>query len=462
MEPPAPTPLPRGVNDVLDRLWTSGHAAYLVGGGIRDVLRGLTPADWDVATDALPEVTLALFPGSSYTNRFGTVTVPAGDVAGGIQVTTFRRDHRYGDHRRPDAVTFTESLEEDLARRDFTVNAIAWGRPRGAEAARSPGWVDPTGGMDDLRTRVLRAVGEPRVRFDEDALRLLRAARFSGQLGFDIEPRTRDAMAEAAETARWISHERIGGEVRRMLSADSPSTPFAILADTGVLAHAIPELDAQRGVPQDKITGDDLWGHTLATLHAAAAIDPDNELLRLAALLHDVGKPPTFADGHFIGHDREGAKLAEAMLSRLAFPRSEVEHVAALVGDHMFSYERRWSGAAVRRFIRRVGRNRVRDLLNLRRADNIGSGLPAEAGHVDELESRVVAELDAGAPLTLRELAVNGEDLIDELGLEPGPYVGALLERLLGSVIADPSRNTKRTLLGEARRWRERAGSVPQ
>jgi tRNA nucleotidyltransferase (CCA-adding enzyme) len=455
MEPLAPAQLPQGVRDVLEKLWSSGHAAYLVGGGVRDLLLGRSVTDWDVATDALPEQTLAIFPKSLYTNPFGMVAVPAGDLQTPVEVTTFRRDHHYADHRRPDSVTFTDSLDEDLARRDFTVNAIAWGRARDGGSDEDAHWEDPTAGMTDLRGGVLRAVGDPGVRFDEDGLRLLRAARFAAQLGFEIEPQTRAAMAQTAETARWISRERVGAEVRGMAAADPPSTGFAILAETGILAHAIPELDAQRGVPQDKVTGHDLWGHTLATLDAAAAVDHDNELLRLAALLHDVGKPPTYADGHFIGHDREGAKLADVMLTRFAFPRHEVEHVTELVRNHMFSYERRWSGAAVRRFVRRIGRERVGDLIRLRRADNLGSGLPANAGDLDELESRVAAELEAGSPLSLRELAVNGDHLVTELGLQPGPAVGAMLERLLGSVIADPSRNTESILLGEARRWHE-------
>lgn len=461
MEPPAPPQVPQGVRDVLESLWSSGYAAFVVGGGVRDMLLERAVTDWDVATDALPEVTHGIFPGSSYTNRFGTVTVRAAELPRGVEVTTFRQDHRYADHRRPDTVTFTDSLEDDLARRDFTINAIAWGRAPGRESV-SAHWVDPTEGIGDLRAGVLRAVGDPETRFDEDALRLLRAARFAAQLGFDIEPRTRAAMTATAETAHWISNERIGGEVRRMVAANPPSTAFAILAETGVLAHVVPELDAQRGVPQDKVTGHDLWGHSLATLDAAAALDADNELLRLAALLHDVGKPPTFADGHFIGHDREGAQLAEGILTRFAFPRPQVEHVAALVRHHMFSYERRWSGAAVRRFIRRIGRDLVGDLIALRRADNVGSGLSANAGYIDELESRITAELEAGAPLTLRELAINGDELVDSLGLTPGPIVGELLERLLGSVIADPSRNTKSILLTEARRWHARLEGTNQ
>jgi tRNA nucleotidyltransferase (CCA-adding enzyme) len=459
MVPPAPRGVPSGVRAVLERLWSSGQAAYLVGGGVRDSLLERPVTDWDVATDAVPERTLSLFPTGTYTNRFGTVTVPIEDVPGGVQVTTFRQDHVYADHRRPDSVTFTDSLEQDLARRDFTVNAIAWGRQGAGAAGESPAepaWEDPTGGLTDLRNRTLRAVGDPHLRFDEDALRLLRAARFAAQLGVEIEPGTRAAMTATAITARWISSERVGAEVKKMVAADPPSTAFLILDETGVLQHVIPELAAQKGVPQEKITGHDLWGHSLATLDAAALIDAQNQRLRLAALLHDVGKPPTFVDGHFIGHEEEGAKLAQQMLTRFAYPRPEVDEVAALVRQHMFSYERRWSAAAVRRFIRRVGRHRVKEQIKLRRADNIGSGLPANAGHLDELEARVTVELEARAPLTLRELAVKGDDLIEVLRLPPGPVVGRLLEHLLGSVIAEPSRNDREQLLAEARRWIER------
>jgi tRNA nucleotidyltransferase (CCA-adding enzyme) len=449
MEPPAPTDVPADVQRILQTLWSNGHAAYLVGGGVRDSLLGRPVDDWDIATDALPEQTLAMFPAGQYTNRFGTVSI--GGQPPTAEVTTFRRDHRYADHRRPDSVTFTDSLDEDLARRDFTVNAIAWGRPAGEGAEAH--WVDPTNGLADLRAGVLRAVGNPNVRFDEDGLRLLRAARLAAQLGFEIESATLAAMAATSDTARWVSSERVGAELGKMVAADPPSTAFEILADTGVLEHVLPELAAQRGVPQDKITGHDLWGHSMATVDGAATVDASNKTLRLAALLHDIGKPPTFADGHFIGHDEEGARMAEALLTRLAYPRQEIVRVTTLIANHMFSYEPRWSGAAVRRFIRRVGRQYVDDLIKLRRADNIGSGLPADSGRVDELAARVAAELDAGSPLTLRELAVDGNDLVKGLGLKPGPIVGELLERLLGSVIADPSRNTRELLLAEARSW---------
>ena len=443
--PPAPR-LSADVERLLERLWQGGHAAYVVGGGVRDALLGRPETDWDVATDALPERILALFPTGHYENRFGTVTI------GGVEVTTFRRDHQYADHRRPDSVTFTDDVTADLSRRDFTVNAIAWGRSgHETDDSLAPGWVDPSAGLADLDARRLRAVGEPRRRFDEDSLRLLRAARLAAQLGFEIEPATRAAMAESAHLAAWVSSERVGAELRKMLRAEPPSSGFRILAETGLLAAFFPELAAQQGVAQDKIAGHDLWDHALATLDAAAALEPANTRLRLAALLHDIGKPSTLADGHFIGHDSAGARLAEALLGRLAFPRREVEAVAELIGQHMFSYERRWSDAAVRRFIRRVGRALVDEQLRLRQADNIGSGLDADAGALAELRQRVAGQLEASVPLSLHDLAVGGDDLLAAFDRPAGPWVGTVLDRLLEIVIADPARNTRGELLDAAR-----------
>jgi tRNA nucleotidyltransferase (CCA-adding enzyme) len=439
---------PQPVMAVLETLWGNGHAAYLVGGGVRDELLGQQAKDWDVATDARPERVAELFPDARYENRFGTVNVPGhGD---GIEVTTFRRDHLYADHRRPDTVTFTDSLEEDLARRDFTVNAIAWGRAANS-GTDALAWFDPTGGRADISARMLRAVGDAAARFDEDGLRLLRAARLVGQLDFTIEAATLAAMSDTAETIRWISNERVGEEVRRMLETDVPSKAFEILADTGVLAHVLPELDAQRGVPQDKAPGMDLWRHTMATVDAAAA-DGGDPRLTIAALLHDIGKPSTAADGHFIGHEVVGAEMASKVMSRLAFGRRETEFVAGLIRNHMFRYEPKWSDAAVRRFIRRVGLDLIDGVLSLRAVDNMGSGLPGSAGHLDELKNRIDKERRF-APLSLAQLAVNGDDLVAELGMTPGRQVGQLLEALLADVIADPAANDRATLIEHGRSW---------
>ena len=232
--------VPDGVQAVLETLWSSGFGAYVVGGGVRDTLldRRL-PTDWDVATSGRPEQVKEALPAGRYENRFGTVTLEVAPFT--VEITTFRRDHQYADHRRPDSVTFTDSLAEDLARRDFTVNAIAWGREPTQDVAH---FEDPTNGMADLQARLLRAVGEPAKRFDEDGLRLLRAARFAGQLGFTIEPLTLAAMHDTAATVGWVSQERVGGELRRMVAADPPSVAFVVLDETRVLDHALPELAA--------------------------------------------------------------------------------------------------------------------------------------------------------------------------------------------------------------------------
>jgi tRNA nucleotidyltransferase (CCA-adding enzyme) len=441
-----PFPVHPAATRALETLWAAGHAAYLVGGAVRDGLIGRDTGDEppDVATDARPEETQRLFPGSTYENRFGTVTVE------GAEITTFRRDHQYGDHRRPDRVTFTDSLEEDLARRDYTINAIGWGRAAGATVADL---VDPWDGRADLAARVLRAVGDPDARFDEDALRLVRGARIAAHLGLSVEAGTLAAMSRHAADVRFLAAERVGAELRRMLRASPPSAAFRILAETDILAPLFPELGAQVGVPQDKLPGQDLWDHCLATLDAVATLAPGRLDLLLAALLHDTGKPETFADGRFRGHAEAGARIAAGSLSRLAFPARDIARVTRLVRHHMFVYEPTWGDAAVRRFMRRVGVDLVDDLLLLRAADNVGSGWPAEAGGLEGLRSRIEEQRRSGAPLSLAELAVDGHDLMRHLGREPGPWLGALLDRLLDSVIAVPSRNTADRLLADARDW---------
>jgi tRNA nucleotidyltransferase (CCA-adding enzyme) len=437
--------IPTVVHDLLRTLWTTGHAAYVVGGSLRDTLLGRVPLDWDLATAARPDETQALFPGAVYENQFGTVAVRTADAAvGDVEITTFRIDHDYADFRRPHRVEFGDSLELDLARRDFTVNAIAWGAEPGGE----PRLVDPHDGRVDLRGRLLRAVGDPEARFGEDALRMIRAVRLAAQLDFEVEPSTLAAIEAKAELVRHLSGERITEEMRRLLAADRPSVGLRLLADTGLLAQLSPELAAQRGVPQNKIPDEDLWDHTRRSVDGAVTAPAH---IRLAALLHDIGKPSTMADGRFVGHEIVGADQARHLLDRWRWPTVERDRVVLLIRHHMFGYMPTWSDAAIRRFIVKVGREALDDLYLLRQADNVGSGLMPDAGLLDEFRARVTAQLDADVPLDLGALAVDGSDLMDEFGWPPGPVIGTTLQWLLDRVIGDPSLNTRERLLAAAR-----------
>jgi putative nucleotidyltransferase with HDIG domain len=435
--------IPPAVLGLLDTLRSGGHAGYVVGGSLRDVLLGREVHDWDLATDARPERMLELFPRAVYENTFGTVGVRSDGET--FQITSFRSDHDYADHRRPHRVEFGVRIEDDLARRDFTVNAIAWGASADPGAART--LVDPFGGAADLERRLLRAVGEPGKRFEEDALRMLRLVRFAATLGFAIDPPTLDAIRSHAPLARHLSGERVAMELDRLLAADRPSVGLVLAAETGLLAALLPELDAQRGIAQNKIPGDDLWRHTLRTVDAAS---PDNVVVRLAALLHDVGKPPTLADGRFMGHDTVGAEIAEAILDRLHASRERIQRVTHLIRHHMFHLGRGATDAAVRRFIVRIGTDRVDDLIDLRAADNVGSGLPPDAGGTEELRRRIHAQLAANVALDRDRLAIDGHDLMAELGIAPGPALGDILDELTERVIADPALNDRTRLLALA------------
>ena len=439
--------IPGVVHALLRTLWTGGHGAYVVGGSLRDSLLGRPAKDWDLATAALPERTVELFPGAVYENKFGTVAVRTGDPeADEVEITTFRSDHDYADFRRPHRVEFSESVELDLARRDFTINAMAWG----AEPGGSPRLVDPHGGQADLAARLLRTVGDPARRFEEDALRMVRAVRLAAALDFAIEPATLAAIRDRFENVRHLSGERIAAEMRLLLDAEQPSIGLRLMADTNVLAAISPDLAAQRGVPQNKVVGEDLWDHTVRSVDGAVRT-PDARI-RMAALLHDIGKPMTMADGRFLGHESVGAELADKLLESWRWPVAERGRIVRLIRHHMFGYEPSWSDAAIRRFIAKVGPDELEDLFLLREADHIGSGRDPDAGGLGELRGRVAAQLDAGVPLDLHGLAVDGSDLMAELGITPGPGLGRLLDWLLERVIADPSVNTRAALLDLARR----------
>jgi tRNA nucleotidyltransferase (CCA-adding enzyme) len=444
--------VPAEVHDILRTLWGAGHAAYVVGGALRDALLGRSTTNWDLATAALPEQTAALFADAAYENRFGTVVLKRDGHD--YEITTFRTDHDYADFRRPHRVEFGTSLAADLARRDFTMNALAWGAP---DASTQPSLVDVHGGRADISARLIRAVGEPDRRFEEDALRMLRAVRFAATLDFEIEPATLAAIERHAPLVAHLSGERIAVELGRILAEPRPSDGLRLLESTGLLAPISPELAAQRGIVQNKIAGEDLWDHTLRTVDAA----PNRPVVRLAALVHDIGKPATAADGHFYGHETVGAELAQAFLDRLHVPRSTAERVVHLVRQHMFRYEPNWGDGAVRRFLAKIGPDSVEDLFALREADNEGSGVPRDAEALGELRARIDAELASGPILDRSALAIDGSDLMAELGLPAGPALGRVLAALFERVVEDPSLNDRPTLMLLARDLAEQSAAEP-
>lgn len=436
--------VPADVERVVARLVAAGHDAYVVGGCVRDALRGVDPHDWDIATSATPDQTQNVFRQSLYLNRFGTVVVRQGEHE--IEVTTYRIDADYEDHRHPTSVAFTDSLHEDLSRRDFTMNAMAW-RP-GIDG--KPGeLVDPFGGQRDLEARVVRAVGEPRERFAEDALRMVRAVRFATRLGFVIDPRTADAIRESAGLAESLSGERIQQEITKMLEAPKPSEAFRLLSDLRLLEVVCPELEEAKDTPQDKAVAQNVFDHSLATLDATPA---DDLVLRLAGLFHDIGKPATFADGHFHQHEFVGEAKARDILRRWRFDKETVNRVTHLIRNHMFWYQSEWTPSAVRRFVRNVGLENIPALFALRKADNIGSGARSPRMYaLEALWERVQEEIRAASAFSLKDLLIDGNDVMKELGIPPGPRVGQILGELFERVTDDPTLNTREHLLEIAR-----------
>jgi tRNA nucleotidyltransferase (CCA-adding enzyme) len=443
-----PEPLPA----ILARLREGGHAVYLVGGTVRDALLGRDPGPGgiDVATDLLPDEVAARFARVEPTGaRYGTVTIVEGGMI--VECTTFRREGAYSDSRRPDRVDFTSDPEEDLGRRDLTVNALAWDPSAGV-------FLDPHDGALDLERRVLRAVGEPLARFREDALRPLRVARFTATLAMEPDPALRSALAalaapENAAALAAVAAERVRAELERLLGAPEPSRGLEVLREAGLLGVWLPELARCRGVTQNRFHAYDVYFHSVYTCDAAPATKPD---VRWAALLHDIGKPDTRVErdgeGTFYNHQFVGAELADRLLERLRFPLDRRARVVHLVREHMFDYHPGWSDAALRRWLRRVGPEQVADLFDLRIADMLGNGL--KMGFpvaLEEMRTRIEGLLASAGALRVIDLAVDGNDVMGELGLGPGPAVREALEALLEEVIDDPTRNTRPILLARLR-----------
>jgi tRNA nucleotidyltransferase (CCA-adding enzyme) len=440
--------IPRIVKDFSSFFMQAGYQCYLVGGAVRDMLMGRRVQDFDIATDALPREVTDIFRRVIPTGiKHGTVTVLFKGTR--FEVTTFRIDQEYRDGRRPDSVTFSPSIQEDLKRRDFTINAMAYdlGEHR---------LLDPHAGRKDLKEGIIRAIGDPLERFQEDGLRPLRACRFAAQLGFAIDERTFECIPRSIDTVKQVSAERIRDELIHILEAPTPSIGFDLLNDCGILRLILPELAACREVSQGELHRYDLYHHLLYSCDAAPR---DNLVVRLAALFHDLGKPRAMdrtPEGalHFHRHEELSAQLAVKILRRLRFPNQVVKRVSHLVAQHMFHYEDNWSDAAVRRFVARIGAENIPDILSLRRADQLAMvGERFVSTSLIALEKRIEEVLAKDRILGLKDLELNGDDLTLELGIPQGPKIGIILTALLESVLDDPEQNERQRLLKIAKRF---------
>jgi tRNA nucleotidyltransferase (CCA-adding enzyme) len=432
--------VPEDVLGICRRLREHRRRGWIVGGCVRDLLRGQPAKDWDVATDARPEEVMRIFHKVIPTGlQHGTVTVVLRHVH--YEVTTLRGEGAYSDGRRPDKVEFVEDIVADLARRDFTINAIALDPVDGH-------LIDPFNGRSDLAARVVRAVGDARERFFEDGLRILRGARFAATLECSIDPDTERAMGEerSHQTFRRVSAERVRDEWLKSMRARRPSVAFNLMRRTGILDITCPELAATIGFIQDKRHAHDVWDHTMACLDACDA-DP---ILRMAALLHDIGKPRAQS----IPHQNIGAEMAEEITTRLRFSNDERAHITALIRHHVIRYSDSWTDGDVRRWIRGVGVSLLKDVFRLAIADLHGKGIDVseEIAALERLRERSNRLLAAGAVLSPKDLALRGGDMMKALSVPPGPLVGEVLQDLVEIVTDEPADNTRERLLEHAQR----------
>ncbi len=435
--------LPADVQNIINVLESNGHEAYVVGGCVRDCILGKVPHDWDITTSALPEQVKALFSRTFDTGiEHGTVTVLMQGV--GYEVTTYRVDGKYEDGRHPKEVTFTASLEEDLKRRDFTINAMAYNDTRGL--------VDLFGGKEDLDNGIIRAVGNPTERFTEDALRMLRALRFSAQLGFEIEPKTYEAIKTLAPTLERISAERIQVELVKLVTSDHPEKIREVY-ETGLTQIFFPEFDEMMSCDQiNKHHQYSVGEHTIASMGLVEA----DKVLRLAMLLHDVAKPAcktTDENGqnHFKLHPIQGAKMARTILRRLKFDNDTTDRVCNLVTNH--DDRPPITERNVRRMIIRVGQENFKDLLAVKRADCLAQSMyrrEEKLKYVDDLEVAFNSIIAAGDCLRIKDLQINGKDLID-LGVPQGTRIGEILNAVFDEVVEDPQLNNREYLLKRAK-----------
>lgn len=464
--------LPSELKQVMSEYIAAGFEIYLVGGGVRNILMEKVPENCDLTTNATPEQSLEVLKNHDpfYNNDFGTVSYDI-EIDGKkelYEITTYRSEKEYSDFRRPDNVSWGKTLEEDVTRRDFTIGAMVVGQTEGKYEL-----IDLVGGIEDFEKGLIRAVGDPETRFGEDALRMMRAIRIAAKLGFSIEEETLKAISEKAPLLANISKERVRDELLKIIGSDYPADGLSLLISTGLMEQIMPELMECRGVMQGGHHTLTVLDHMLESLKNSSSPDP---IVRFATLIHDIGKPrsqrfkcrkcgkmfrdldedfttcancgynqPTRGMITFYGHEVIGARMAKEICERLRFTNKQIEKVVTLVRMHMFAYQPEMTDAAIRRIIRKVGKENIADMVLLRIADRKGSGSKTTSWRFMELQKRIGEQLFE--PMEINDMVVNGRDVMEVLKVQPGPIIGRVLKELFDEVLEDTSKNNREYLL---------------
>ncbi len=460
--------IPSGVKIILDKFKKANFQIYIVGGAVRNLLMEKPISDWDFTTDAKPEEILKIFPEGFYDNKFGTVGIPVNSTSEGresiglsskpssevnvFEITTMRKEGVYKDHRHPIEVGWTDKIEEDLARRDFTINALALSVVEG----QSNEVIDPFHGQDDIKNKLIRAVGEPNIRFQEDTLRLIRAIRIATELEFEIDGKTFQAIKQNASLIKEVAFERIRDELFKLLQSVNPTLGIIKLRETGILQIILPELERCFGLQQEGPKHDriyDIGTHSLQSLKHTPSSDP---LIRFASLLHDIGKPDTVkitSDGNvtFYNHDLVGGSIILKIAKRFNLSKKQTDKLYKLVRWHMFTLDEKQTDSAIRRFIKNVGLENIEDMLAVRVGDRLGGGTQkAVSWRMEKFNQRIKEVLQK--PFSISDLKINGKDVMETLNIKPGPKVGEILQKLFEEVLEDSSKNNKEYLLKKCRK----------
>lgn len=435
--------LPTSVKSILEKFDKAGYEIYIVGGAVRDSLMGRDTNDWDFTTNATPDQIIKVIPGGLYNNQFGTVfTDNPDDKARPHEITTFRTEAEYKDFRHPNKIAWGKNLEEDLARRDFTINALA--------LDKNLQLIDPFKGLADMEDKLIRAVRDPNERFSEDALRMMRAVRIAAELGFTIEEKTFEAIKKNAPLINRIAKERVKEELFKIISSPDPYEGMMIFHNSGLMQEILPELEKCFGVEQKSVGRHhiyDVGTHLLMSLKFCKSDDP---ITRFATLIHDIGKPQTYkklGNGTitFYNHEMVSTKIALNLADRLRFSKKEKGKFVTLIRWHQFTVDERQTDNAIRRFLRNVGLENVEDMLTLRVADRLGGGARETSWRLEEFKKRLIEVQKE--PFSIRDLKINGNDVMRVLNLKPGPKVGEILEKIFKEVEEKKLNNKNEELL---------------